>query len=146
MESRTTTTASPGSTRSGSLRSAASTSCPWNFLLAGSVFGHQGYPTPYYVVDAPPDSLGNRFLAAGAADAHRLASVYEADMSISKVVPIAGKADITLSLNVFNVFNTKTILFRESDATNDGTNHGAAGTADNQQNPRVLSFGARLSF
>jgi hypothetical protein len=119
---------------------------PLNFTIAGSVFGHQGYPTPYYVVDDPGDGFGNRFLAAGKADAHRLASVYEADMSLQKVIPIAGKADITLSLNVFNVFNTKTILFRESDATDDGTGHGAAGFADNQQNPRVLSFGARISF
>ncbi len=57
----------------------------------------------------------------------------------SKVIPLGGTADMTLSINMFNAFNTKTILFRESDATNDGTNHGAAGSADNQQNPRVFS-------
>jgi hypothetical protein len=119
---------------------------PWNFNISASVFGHQGYLTPYYVVDDPGDGLGFRYLAAGNADAHRLASVYETDLSVQKVIPIAGKADITLSINIFNVFNTKTIMFRESDATNDGTNHGLAGFADNQQNPRVLSFGARVSF
>ena len=118
----------------------------YNFNISGSVFGHQGYLTPYYVVDAPPDGLGNRFIAAGKADAHRLASVYEADLSVQKVIPLAGKADVTLSINMFNVFNTKTTLFRESDATDDGTMHGSAGFADNQQNPRVLSFGARVSF
>jgi carboxypeptidase family protein len=119
---------------------------PWNFAISGSIFGHEGYLVPYYVTDAPPDGLGNRFVAAGTADAHRLASVYEADLSIQKVIPITGKADITLSLSIFNVFNTRTILFRESDATDDGTQHGSAGFPDNQQNPRVLSFGARVSF
>ncbi|MEP7131607.1 MAG: TonB-dependent receptor [Acidobacteriota bacterium] len=119
---------------------------PWNFTVSGSVFGHQGYPTPYFVVDDPGDGLGLRYLAAGKADAHRLASVYEADFSVQKVIPIAGKADITLSVNLFNAFNTRTILFRESDATDDGMGHGTAHFADNQQNPRVLSFGARVSF
>ena len=119
---------------------------PWNFNVSGSVFGHQGYPTPYYVVDSAPDGLGNRFLAAGTGGAHRLSSVYEVDLAVQKVIPLGGTADMTLSINMFNAFNTKTILFRESDATNDGTNHGAAGSADNQQNPRVFSFGARVSF
>src|SRR6266536_1985675 len=119
---------------------------PWNFSVAGSVFGHQGYITPYMVFDDPGDGLGQRTIAAGKADAHRLASVYEADLSVQKVIPLAGKADVTLSINMFNVFNTKTILFREYDATDDGTQHGSAGFADNQQNPRVLSFGARVSF
>jgi hypothetical protein len=111
------------------------------------------------VFDDPGDGLGFRSIAAGKADAHRLASVYEADLSVQKVIPIAGKADITLSINMFNVFNTGTTLFREYDATPTNISHtqicssahpencvGSAGGADNQQNPRVLSFGARVSF
>jgi hypothetical protein len=122
---------------------------PWNFNIAASVFGHQGYLNPYWVLAIPESGLngGLQFVAVGNADDHRLASVYEADLSLQKVIPIAGKADITLSVNMFNVFNTKTILYRLARARPVTSSvRPTAGLADNQQNPRVLSFGARVSF
>ncbi len=120
---------------------------PYNFNLSASIFGHAGYPTPYYLVSNPGDTLGNDFVAVGNADAHRMSSVYEVDMGLQKVVPIGGTADVTLSVNMFNVFNTNTIIFRRS-RTRLVTSATApnAGLASNQQNPRVLSFGARVSF
>lgn len=122
---------------------------PWNFNISGSVFGHQGYLNPYWVLNVPDSGLngGLQFVAVGNADDHRLASVYEADLSLQKVIPIAGRADLTLSINCFNVFNTKTILYRLPRARLvTSSTKPTAGLADNQQNPRVLSFGGRLSF
>jgi hypothetical protein len=122
---------------------------PWNFNIAASVFGHQGYLNPYWVLSIPQSGLngGAQYVAVGNADDHRLASVYEADLSVQKVIPISGKADITLSVNMFNVFNTKTILYRLPRARLvTSATRPTAGLADNQQNPRVLSFGARVSF
>jgi hypothetical protein len=122
---------------------------PWNFNIAASVFGHQGYLNPYWVLQIPASGLngGAQYVAVGKADDHRLASVYEADLSVQKVIPISGKADITLSVNMFNVFNTNTILYRLPRARLVTSSvRPTAGLADNQQNPRVLSFGARVSF
>jgi Carboxypeptidase regulatory-like domain len=121
---------------------------PWDFSISGSVFGHEGYPIPYYNVEDPGDGLGQRTVAAGLPDAHRLKNVYEFDLSVQKVIPIAGTAEITLSINMFNVLNSNTILFRQSDTTWQGDDPptGTAGSIDRVQNPRVLQFGARVSF
>lgn len=124
---------------------------PWNFNIAASIFGHQGYPTPYYVVVDTGDTInqttGVDFVAVGKSTDHRMSSVYEVDASVQKVIPIASAADLTLSINCFNVFNTKTIIFRQSRTRlTSSARTPTAGLASNQQNPRVLSFGARVSF
>ncbi|HEV8232871.1 MAG TPA: carboxypeptidase regulatory-like domain-containing protein [Thermoanaerobaculia bacterium] len=116
---------------------------PLNFSISGSFFGRQGYPIPYAVFDDPGDGWGQRSIALGDADANREDNVYQLDLSVQKVLPIAQKVDITLSVNVFNVFNDDTILLRNYDATGPV---GTVGDIFTIQNPRVLQFGARVSF
>jgi hypothetical protein len=116
---------------------------PLNFNVSGSLFGRQGYPIPYFVADDPGDGWGQRTVALDRADAHRLKNVYQLDLSAQKVLPITPKADVTLSVDVFNVFNSNTILFRNYDATGPV---GTIGDILTIQNPRVLRFGARISF
>jgi hypothetical protein len=116
---------------------------PLNFSIAGNFFGRQGYPIPYFVADDPGDGWGQRTIALDDADAHRLKNVYQLDLSAQKVLPIAQKVDVTLSVDVFNVFNSNEILFRNYDATGPV---GTIGDILTIQNPRVLRFGARVSF
>ena len=116
---------------------------PLNFNVSGSLFGRQGYPIPYLVADDPGDGWGQRTIALGRADAHRLKNVYQLDLSAQKVLPITPKADVTLVVDMFNVFNSNTILFRNYDATGPV---GTIGDILTIQNPRVLRFGARISF
>ncbi len=116
---------------------------PLNFSISGSLYGRQGYPIVYAVFDDPGDGWGTRSIALDRADAHRQKNVYQLDLSAQKVLPIAPKVDITLSVDMFNVFNANTILFRNYDATGPV---GTIGDILTIQNPRVLRFGARVSF
>ncbi|HET9796257.1 MAG TPA: hypothetical protein VFS34_17575, partial [Thermoanaerobaculia bacterium] len=126
---------------------------PLNFNVAANFYGRQGYPLPYYIQVATPDGLGVRglknVLVGNPAD-HRNPNLYELDMRVEKVLPLFQKADLTLSLDVFNVLNANTILQRQIIAS---TTTGTAGSNDATANeifeiqaPRTLRFGARLSF
>ena len=124
---------------------------PYNFNIAGNFWGRQGYPLPYFVLVDPGDGFGTRLLAVDRADAHRLKNIYELDVGIQKVIRLPQKADITLMIDVFNVFNSATVTVRETDGSKQcddkGQNcTGAIGAIDAVQNPRVLRFGARVSF
>ena len=116
---------------------------PLSFNVSASFYGRQGYPLPYVVQDDPGDGWGTRAIALGDAEDHRTKNVYQLDLSVQKVVPIAPKVDITLSVDMFNVFNANTIVMREFDATGPV---GTVGDIRTIQNPRVLRFGGRVSF
>jgi hypothetical protein len=124
---------------------------PYNFNLAGNIWGRQGYPLPYFVGVDPGDGFGTRLLAVDRADAHRLKNVYELDLGIQKVIRLFQKADVTLVIDVFNVLNSAAVTVRQSDGSKqcdeNGQNcTGAIGAIEQVQNPRVLRFGARVSF
>jgi hypothetical protein len=116
---------------------------PLNFSISGSFYGRQGYPIVYAVFDDPGDGWGQRSIALDRADAHREENVYQLDLSAQKVLPIAQKVELTLVVDLFNVFNDDTILLRNYDATGPV---GTVGDIFTIQNPRVLRFGARVSF
>ncbi|HET9793064.1 MAG TPA: hypothetical protein VFS34_01285, partial [Thermoanaerobaculia bacterium] len=133
---------------------------PLNFNLAANFYGRQGYPIPYYVRQNPGDGLGTRNVIIGNPDDHRNKNLYELDMRLEKVVPLFQKADLTFSLDVFNVANSNTPLQKRNRACNgsDGAcsalgQNGTTQTSTAQANeitetqaPRTLRFGARLSF
>ncbi len=132
---------------------------PANFNVSGNIYGRQGYPIPYFVRENPGDGLGARNVIVGNPDDNRNSDLYELDMRLEKVVPLFQKADLTFSLDVFNVLNSNTSLQKRNRAC-DGTagpcsalGQVGAATATAQANqitetqaPRVLRFGARLSF
>jgi len=124
---------------------------PWNFNLAANFFGRQGYMNPYFVtVDTGNGQLG-RDVLVGNPDSFRSGNVYELDMRLEKVIPVFQKADVTLSMDVFNLLNSNTVLQRENDATPscDANGQNCTGIANKIyeiQTARTLRFGARLSF
>jgi len=116
---------------------------PLNFNVAMNLYGRQGYRNPYFVQVDTDNGEGTRLALLDGTT--RLKDVYNLDLRVEKVIPIASKASLTLSVDMFNVLNDNTVLQRESDAT--GANGAAAaGLIDEIQNPRALRFGARLSF
>jgi hypothetical protein len=123
---------------------------PLNFNIAANLYGRQGYPLPYYARENPGDGLGTRNILIGNPDDHRNSNLYELDMRLEKVVPLFQKADLTLSLDVFNVLNSNTVLQKQiAGKCNDADICSGTATANRIfeiQAPRTLRFGGRLSF
>ena len=130
---------------------------PLNFNVAANLFGRQGYLIPYYASVSGGDvggSLGTRNVIVGNSDDHRLKNLYQLDLRVEKVLPLFQKADMTLSVDLFNALNTDTVLQQAAQLST--TACGAANPAvscpgkgnrvEETVSPRVLRFGARLSF
>jgi hypothetical protein len=119
---------------------------PWNFNLGANLYGREGYPAPYYVRKNPGDGLGSRRLIVGSPDDVRNNSLIQLDLRAEKVIPLFQKADLTLSVDLFNALNKKTVLQTQINATPNAAGTSQAGRVYEVQNPRILRFGARLSF
>ncbi len=119
---------------------------PLSFNIAANLYGRQGYVNPYFVNVDTDNGEGTRLALVGNPEDHRLKNVYNLDLRLEKVVAIAAKASLTLSVELFNALNANTILQRETDATPGAGNVSAAGSIDEIQNPRAVRLGARISF
>jgi hypothetical protein len=134
---------------------------PFNFNVAANLYGRQGYVNPYFVQVDTGNGEGTRYALIGNGTENRLKNVYNLDLRLEKVIAIAAKASLTLSIDVFNALNANTILQRENDATPSPADSSlpastyctaanpctaAAGGIDEIQNPRAIRFGARVSF
>ena len=124
---------------------------PLNFNVAANFFARQGYVNPYFVQVDTGNGDGTRPVLVTDPQNTRLKNVYEFDLRIEKIMPLFQKADLTVSMDIFNLFNSGTILQRDSDATpscdDAGLNcTGTAKTIYEVQAPRALRFGARISF
>jgi hypothetical protein len=73
-------------------------------------------------------------------------SLMQLDLRAEKVIPLFQKADLTLSVDLFNSLNKKTVLQTRINATPNAAGTSQAGQVYEVQNPRILRFGARLSF
>ncbi len=130
---------------------------PLNFNVAANLFGRQGYLEPYYASVSGGDvggSIGTRSVIVGSSDDHRLKNLYQLDLRAEKVLPLFQKADMTLSVDMFNALNTDTVLQQAAQlsttacgAANPAVSCGGKGNrVEERVSPRVLRFGARLSF
>jgi hypothetical protein len=68
--------------------------------------------------------------------------VYELDLRLEKVITVS-PLEITLSADVFNVLNQGTVLQRNARVD---LGPGVYNNIIEMQSPRVMRFGARLSF
>jgi hypothetical protein len=119
---------------------------PWNFNLGANFYGRQGYPLPFYVRQDLGDGLGRQKFIVGAPDDQRNQSLFQLDLRAEKVIPLFQKADLTLSMDVFNALNRHTVLQQQIRASTSSTGSSLAGRTFEIQNSRILRFGARLSF
>jgi hypothetical protein len=113
---------------------------PAGFAVAGNFFGREGYPYINYYRFDPGDGLGPRDNIIGKLSSNRYANVYELDLRLEKVISV-NPLEITLAADVFNVLNQGTVLQRTA-----RVNSSAYNNIIEMQSPRVVRFGARLSF
>ncbi|MGH9365599.1 MAG: hypothetical protein ACRD1B_10110, partial [Thermoanaerobaculia bacterium] len=113
---------------------------PWNFNFAASFLGREGYPVNYFRRAPSGDGLLRDVQVVPTDDA-RYDNVYEFDIRIEKVVPIFGTGALTVAVDMFNVANSNTVLQRYNRVRRVETNQ-----IKEVQSPRVIRFGARVSF
>jgi hypothetical protein len=102
---------------------------PYGINAAASLQTREGYGMPFFEPVESGDS--------------RLPSVTTFDLRGEKIFAF-GNRQLALSLDLFNLFNSSTVLGRQYDVTATGS------TGFNQplelMNPRLLRFGARFQF
>ena len=115
---------------------------PWNFNVAASLYGRQGYPIVPFVRTVGDDGYVRDVIPTGiSTDTLRYSDVFEFDMRLEKLIPITQTANVTLSADLFNVTNQATILQRFN-----RLNRANTGLIKEIQSPRIWRFGARISF
>src|SRR5262249_35225101 len=125
---------------------------PLDFNIAANFFARQGYLQVYYANVSGGDvgsSLGSRKVIVGSSDGHRLNNLYDLDLRVEKVLPLFQKADMTLSIDMFNALNSNTVLQQSQQLSTVacGGNVSCTGKGNRVEetmSPRVLRFGARL--
>jgi hypothetical protein len=114
---------------------------PWNFNFALNFLGRQGYPLNYFRrVNNAGDGIG-RNVEVLPTNAVRYDNVYELDIRIEKVIPIFNTGSLAIAADIFNVANSATVLQRYNRLRRPETNQ-----IRETQSPRVVRFGARVSF
>jgi hypothetical protein len=113
---------------------------PWNFNIAASVYGREGYPVVPFRRVGGDDGYVRDVVVATTNDV-RYDNVFEFDMRLEKLIPITQTANITVSADCFNITNENTVLqrFNRLNRTN-------SGLIKEIQSPRIFRFGARISF
>ncbi len=124
---------------------------PADFDLSGALFGRQGGPYPVSVRISGGRDGTLSALAVPQVDSNRYGSLWNLDLRLAKNIKFGGAA-VTLSAEAFNVFNNNLVLSRfrwASSSAFTSTIAGAipgAGRIEEVISPRIVRFGARLSF
>jgi hypothetical protein len=117
---------------------------PYGINVAGNLVMRQGYGMPFFepVESADPLLPEKRVLLVDPQD-NRLPGVSVLDLRAEKAFSFHGR-ELSLTMDLFNIFNSSTVLGRQYDVTATGT------TGFNQpleiMNPRLIRFGARIQF
>ena len=115
----------------------------WGINVGASMSLRQGYGEPFFRsgVATGDQVLGSKnLLLTTGADQFRLDAVGTVDVRAEKTVKF-GSATIALDFDVFNLFNSATVLARDYDARS-----AAYGSALAVMSPRVARLGARFTF
>jgi len=117
---------------------------PWDFSLGASLTARQGYPKIWRdevsVDNGVDDVVLNKIGSV------RFPNVYELDLRGAKDFRIMNKVGITLSADLFNMPNKRTVLQRETLLFNDGSSSPTGNQIEELQSPRIWRLGARISF
>jgi len=116
---------------------------PWGFNVALNLTGRQGYPIPYFqrvTTDANQQNASYNIQVSSRPDTYRLDDIHIVDARVEKEFTFSDFG-LTLGVDVFNLFNEAYVLQRNqrlAQTTSDFVREVVS--------PRVLRFGARLSF
>jgi hypothetical protein len=120
---------------------------PWEVTVAGSFTSRQGYPTMARAeveTDANPGGVSSVILHEIGDD--RYDNVRNLDLRVAKEFRIAGRVGVTVSADLFNVTNERTVLQRDMLLFSGDESTETGGEITELQSPRVWRFGARLTF
>jgi hypothetical protein len=107
------------------------------FEIAGNLYAREGYIRPFNLT--VNNTFADSVLAVDIGD-DRLSNIWNLDMRLAWNKSLGG-AQLNLSADVFNVFNSGTVLRRVDTADSTAFNR-----IDQILNPLLVRFGARLSF
>jgi hypothetical protein len=119
---------------------------PWDVTIGASLAARQGYPALYrdqVETDANPGQASDVILHQ--IGDQRFDNVYEFDVRVAKEIRFRG-VGLTLSADLFNAPNSRTVLQRETLLAFDQIYSGNGDQITELQSPRVWRFGARFSF
>lgn len=116
---------------------------PWDFSLGASLTGRQGYPEPFRInASEIADVQTDKNLVLEPIGSRRFPNVYELDLRAAKDFRFMDRVGVTISADLFNVPNQRTVLQRRTDFTTLPT----AGNITEIQSPRVWRFATRINF
>ncbi len=129
---------------------------PYGFNVGANIFGRQGYPYVQWVSINTGDGFGTRNVVVGSLDQERNPDIYNVDLRLEKVIELR-PLSISLSADIFNLFNSNTTLQRQgkiATCSNSAAQPACAALVPNAtynlitdfQSPRVVRAGARISF
>ena len=119
---------------------------PWDFSLGASLVGRQGYPRIVYDEVTTNGAAGATDVLLTQPGDLKFKNVYEFDVRAAKDFRIMNRVGITLSADLFNVPNQRTILQREGLLFFDGDYSGNGNNITEMQSPRVWRFGAKITY
>jgi Carboxypeptidase regulatory-like domain/TonB-dependent Receptor Plug Domain len=108
------------------------------FDIAGNLYARQGYIRPISL--SVDNVFADSVLAVGIGD-QRLPNIWNLDLRLAWNRALAGKTTLGLSADVFNVFNSNTVLRRVDTADSASFNR-----IDQIMNPLLVRLGVRLTF
>jgi hypothetical protein len=114
---------------------------PGGFELGAALFGRQGFARPIVIVTSAGLDGNQRTMTTGnEIDSLRYPDLWNLDLRLAKNFSF-GDRSITLSADLFNVFNSSTELNRNRQASS-----GAFNRLDEILSPRIARFGIRFNF
>ena len=118
---------------------------PWGINLAANLIAREGYGKPYFetVESADPTLPEKRVLLVNPRD-ERLDGVTTLDLRAGEGLQRRPGGELSLTGDLFNVFNSSTVLGRQYDVTATG-NTGYDRPLE-IMNPRLLRLGVRWAF
>ena len=129
---------------------------PLGFNVGANIFGRQGYPYVQWVSIGTGDGFPTRNVVVGSLDQERNPDIYNVDLRLEKVIELR-PLSISLSADIFNLFNSNTVLQRQgkiATCSNSTAQPSCSALVPNGtyhlitdfQSPRIVRAGARISF
>jgi hypothetical protein len=117
----------------------------WGIDVAASLVTREGYAEPFFQSDvATGDPLGHKtVMVAAHADDFRLPAVTTLDLRLGKTFTF-GIAKVAADFDIFNLFNSGTVLARQYDVRLTGPT--GFGQTLEVMNPRIARIGVRFIF
>jgi hypothetical protein len=122
---------------------------PFRIMLGAAVVGREGYILPYYRRTNNRDGVGNKeVMVVEDFGANRLPDLFNLDLRVARDFGLPYRnATLNLSIDLFNVTNERTILWRDNRLYSaDGPDVSENDWIEQLQSPRVWRFGARVRF